>query len=147
MGIFTGLIAGAKALVGVSNQSEGTSKVMDMAVGVGRWIDEQQYTEEERAIAHAKLGEQVIAFVGATANENTTRSVTRRSIAIWIMRAEIITIAVSAAVFPITGFKEWSEYLFKLASTDSPLGWMAMGVAVFFFGTHMLRSTKMGNGK
>jgi hypothetical protein len=141
MGLFTGLVAGAKALVGVS-RNDGTEKVMGVVQGVGHWIDEQQYTEQERAQALADLGKEVVTFVGATAAENSERSITRRSIAIWIMRAEILTLAASAAVFPFE--RGWSEYLFKMASYDSPLGWMAVGVAVFFFGTHMLRGYRNG---
>ena len=143
MGIFTAIKAGASALIG-SNNTDGVDRVMDVAKGVGSWIDEQQYTEEERAKAISELGDKVITFVGATSNESTQRSITRRSIAVWIMRAEILVIAASAISFPFN--KEWSEYLFKLASYDSPLGWMAVGVGVFFFGTHLLR-TKLTGGK
>ena len=141
MGLFSALKAGAKAVFGVS-RSDGGDKVMEVARGVGSWIDEQQFTEQEKAEQLAELGKHVIAFVAATKDENTERSITRRSIAIWIMRAEILTLAASAVTYPFN--KEWSEYLFKMASYDSPLGWMAIGVAVFFFGTHMLRGYQSG---
>ncbi|MGD9168465.1 MAG: hypothetical protein PVI97_00210 [Candidatus Thiodiazotropha sp.] len=146
MGMFTGLVAAGKALLGMS-RTDGADKVMEVARGVGSWIDEQQFTEEEKAIQLAELGKSVTAFVAATKDENTERSITRRSIAIWIMRAEILTLAASAVVFPIPNFQGWAEYLFKMASFSAPLGWMASGVVVFFFGTHMLRGYVNGKAK
>ena len=137
--MWSAIIKGAKALMGVSNGG-GADNVMEVARGVGGWIDDQQFTEEEKARQLADVADRVVTFVGATADENSQRSITRRSIAIWIMRAEIITLAASAAAFPF--HQNWSEYLFKLAAYDSPLGWMAVGVGVFFFGTHMLRAAK-----
>ena len=143
MGIWTAIKAGAGALFGsVSASSKGADNVMEVARGVGRWIDEQKLTEEEKAVRLSELGKSVVAFVDSTKDENTQRSITRRSIAIWIMRAEIFTLMGSAVIFPISSY--WSEYLFKMASYDSPLGWMAVGVGVFFFGTHMLRAHHTG---
>lgn len=143
MGLWTAIKAGAGALFGsVSASSKGADNVMEVARGVGGWIDEQQFTDEEKAVQLAKLGESVVAFVDSTKDESTQRSITRRSIAIWIMRAEIFTLMASAVIFPISSY--WSEYLFKMASYDSPLGWMAVGVAVFFFGSHMLRAHHTG---
>ncbi|MGW8182208.1 MAG: hypothetical protein ACWGQW_26060, partial [bacterium] len=104
------------------------------------WIDEQQYTPEEKAKQLAEMSARVIEFVGATSNENTQRSITRRSIAIWIMRAEVGCLAATAIIYPFNS--EWSGFLLGLADFDSPLGWLACGVAVFFFGSHMLRTAR-----
>ena len=139
MSIATAILSGAKALLG-SGRNDGADKVMEVARGVGGWIDEQQFTEEEKAKSLADVATRVTEFVSATAAENSERSITRRSIAIWLMRAEVITLTSSGVIYPID--PEWSEYLFKLAAYDSPLGWMALGVGVFFFGSHMLRIYK-----
>jgi len=137
--IFSGIAAVGKALIG-SGGDAGADRVMEVARGVGGWIDEQQYTAEEKAKHLAEMSTRVIDFVGATAGENTQRSITRRSIAIWIMRAEIVTLAATGAVYPFNA--EWSGFLLGLADFDSPLGWLACGVAVFFFGSHMLRTVR-----
>jgi len=131
------LKSGLGALIG-SDTTGGQDRVMEVAKGVGGWIDEQQFTAEEKAKYLADVAGRVTEFVSTTLNENTKRSVTRRSIAIWIMRAEVVTIIWSGVAHPIN--PEWSAYLFRLAAFDSPLGWLSLGVAVFFFGSHLLRT-------
>ena len=138
MGFFTAIGAGLSTIFGGSGG--GADRAMEVIRGAGRWIDEQQYTAEEKAKALADLGDRVIEFVGATANESTERSITRRSIAIWIMRAEVCTLAASGIIYPFNS--DWAAYLLAIANFDAPLGWLAIGVAVFFFGTHMLRANQ-----
>ena len=140
MGLFTGiwgaLKTGSKLLLG-ADTSNGQDRVMEVAKGVGSWIDEQQFTEQEKAEKMAEVSASLIQFVASTKDENTNRSITRRNIAIWVVRVELITLFGSGIVFPFD--KEWSEYLFKLAGFDTPMGWAAMTVLVFFFGNYALR--------
>lgn len=137
--VFKVVAAGWRALLGAGATADGTDRVMEVARGVGGWIDEQQYTPEEKAKYLADVAGRVTEFVSSTVGENTARSITRRSIAIWIMRAEVVTLISSGVAYPF--HQEWSAYLFQLADFSSPLGWLALGVAVFFFGAHVLRTT------
>ncbi|MGW8181214.1 MAG: hypothetical protein ACWGQW_20990 [bacterium] len=137
MGIFSAISTGAKLLLGAGTSS-GADNVMEVARGVGSWIDEQQFTDQEKSETMLKIADKVAGFVEATANENSARSITRRAIALWIIRAEILLMGLSGVAYPFN--KEWSEYLFKLGAFDAPVGWLALGACVFFFGVHMLRT-------
>lgn len=137
------IVTGAKLLVGADPKA-GASNVMEVARGVGSWIDEQQFTDQEKSETLLKVADKVVEFIAGTAQENTERSITRRAIALWIIRCEVLLMVSSGAVFPVN--KEWSEYLFKLGNFDAPIGWMACGAGVFFFGVHMLRAWTGGKG-
>ena len=71
---------------------------IDTAKGIGNWIDEQQFTDQERAVAHAQNLDRLLKGIEATRDENSTRSVTRRYLAWGIMGvylgAFIVTITV-----------------------------------------------------
>ena len=117
----------------------GADNVMKVASGIGGWIDGQQFTEQEKAEFNGKLLEQYGKFMETTIGENTQRSLTRRDIAIWIIRAEIILLVFSVVLHKID--KPWGDYVYQIC-TDSPLGLLTLGVGAFFFGTHLVRATK-----
>ena len=48
MSIFKGILSAGKALLGVGGPP-GVDNVMKVATGIGTYIDERNYTEEERA--------------------------------------------------------------------------------------------------
>ncbi len=135
MNILTGIISGVKTLLGAS--PDGSSNVMKVAAGLGGWIDKQQFTTQEKADFNAKMVESYAEFMKSTVGENTQRSLTRRSLAIWILRTEVILLISSAAIYKID--PAWSQYIYKIA-TDSPMNILVMGVGSFFFGIHVLRS-------
>lgn len=137
MSFLGGLWAGAKVLLGFSGASKGADNVMTIAKGVGNFIDEQNFTPEERALANMKMVESYGAFMESSVNENTQRSITRREIAIWVIRIEIITLILYGvlASFGIPAAAVWWQI-----AVDSPLGLLSLGVGAFFFGTHMLRT-------
>jgi hypothetical protein len=111
----------------------------DTVRGVGTWIDERSFTEEEKSKANLELAVKYAQYADQTLQESTVRSKTRRSLALMIIRTEVCVLLLSAAVFRVS--PEWSEYLYKLA-VESPLGLMTLGVGAFFFGTHLLRTHK-----
>ena len=141
MNLFSGLWAGVKAVIGIGGAAKGSSNVMEVAKGVGNFIDEQNYTEEEKAVNNLKMVEHFGAFMENTVNENSQRSITRRDLAIWIIRVELGLLVFSAILFKFD--KPWGDYVYKIC-TDSPLGLLTLGVGAFFFGTHLLRSAKTG---
>jgi hypothetical protein len=139
MGFFSGIWAGTKAVLGFSNASKGADNVMKVASGIGGWIDGQKFTEQEKAEMNMKMVGYYGDFMQSTVGENTQRSITRRELAIWIIRTEIIMLVISVILHKID--PAWGAYVYTIA-TESPLGLLTLGVGAFFFGTHLVRATK-----
>ena len=118
---------------------KGSDNVMKVATGIGNWIDNNKYTDQEKATTTLKILGHFDTFMANTVNENSEKSKTRRDVAILVIRVELGFLVASGLLFKID--PKWSEYLFKIA-TDSPLGLLALGVGAFFFGTHLIRATK-----
>lgn len=116
----------------------GQNNVMKAATGIGNWIDNAKYTEQEKAIDTLKLISHFNKFMENTVNENSEKSKSRRDIAILIIRAELGFLIVAALSWPIS--EEYSKFLLGLASQTSPWGLLTLGVGAFFFGTHLLRA-------
>jgi len=112
---------------------------MKVASGIGNWIDNNKFTDQERAKHKAALIPHFQKFMDSTVSENSERSRTRRNIAIWIIRTEIGLLVISGLLFKYDA--SWSEYIYKIC-TDSPLGLLTLGVGAFFFGTHLVRAAK-----
>jgi hypothetical protein len=124
-------------VLGFSGASKGSDNVMKIASGVGNFIDEQNLTEEEAAHLRVKAAEQYGKFMESTVGENSQRSITRRELAIWIIRVELALLVFSVLLFKLD--KPWGDYVYKIC-TDSPLGLLTLGVGAFFFGTHLVRA-------
>lgn len=118
---------------------KGSDNVMKIASGVGGWIDGQQYTEQEKAEFNAKMIGVYSDYMASTASENTERSITRRVIAIWVIRTEVFLLIASIALFKLD--PAWSEYIYKVATND-PMNFLVLGVGAFFFGAHLVRATQ-----
>ena len=143
MGLLSGLWAGAKVLLGFSGASKGSDNVMKIAAGVGNFIDEQNFTEQESKEYKLKIADKYQEFFGSTINENTQRSITRRELALYIIRVELALLVFSVVLFKID--KPWGDYVYKIC-TDSPLGLLTLGVGAFFFGTHLIRAATNKDG-
>lgn len=118
---------------------KGSDNVMKVASGIGNWIDNNKYTDQEKATNTLKILNHFDTFMANTVNENSEKSKTRRDVAQLVIRVELGFLIASGLLFKIDA--AWSEYLFKVA-TDSPLGLLTLGVGAFFFGTHLIRATK-----
>ena len=143
MGILSGLWAGAKVLMGFSGASKGADNVMKIASGVGQFIDEQNLTDEEAAELRMKAAGMYADFMESTKGENSQRSITRREIAIWVIRIELLVLMIYGilASFELKAATVWWNI-----GTDSPLSILTLGVGAFFFGTHLVRAATKGNG-
>jgi hypothetical protein len=117
---------------------------------VGQWVGHQQFTEEEKAIHDAGIGTAVRGFAVATLGENTERSKTRRTIAvewinmqIWLIKLTVLAVFLDYLIVELRGGKSsLAESITVIAF--SPMLWGITGaVSVFFFGTHMMRSSKL----
>lgn len=138
MNLFKAAVTGVKALFGMPD-SKGADLISDSVRGVGKWIDEQQFTEEESKVHKMELFAKYSTFLENTVAENSERSITRRFIALWVIRVEMGLLILSVLLFKID--PEWSEYLYKVATND-PLNYLVLGVGAFFFGAHLIRAAK-----
>lgn len=122
-----------------SSGDKNAELVRDTVRGVGTWIDERDFTEEEKSKANLELAVKYAQYADQTMQENTERSKTRRSLALFVIRVEAFLLAMSAIVYRVD--PGWSEYLYKIA-VESPWGLLTLGVGAFFFGTHLVRAMK-----
>ena len=134
MSWITALVGGGKALLGGQSSSG-----MDVIKGVGGWIDEQEFTDQEKTVDSMKRAELYGKFFAQTVSENSERSRTRRALALLVIRWWLFMLTASAALYTLN--QPWSEYLFKIA-TSTPVGVLVAGIGGFFFATHLLREKK-----
>lgn len=126
---------------GASANTTGTDNVMKVVEGVGGWIDNLKYTDQEKAsdsLIRAGLYHQ---YLETTMKENSERSRSRRDIALLVIRWELIMLTASALLFKID--KAWSEYLFKIATVEV-IVYLVLGIGGFFFGAHLIRTHQSG---
>lgn len=128
-----------KSLLG--GGQNGTDNVMKVASGIGGWIDKLKLTDQEKQEFNGKMVEHYATFMASTVNENTERSRTRRDIALWIIKLEAAFLVFSLAVFHFN--TPLAKYAYQIA-TDSPWGYLTLGVGAFFFGSHLVRAAKGG---
>ena len=132
MGILSGIKAVGSWLVGGSNEQG-----MEVIKGVGSWIDEQQYTDQEKAENAAARAEAYSKFMQQTIDENSERSRTRRSLALLVLRWWIFLLTLSAILYKVD--QAWSAYIFKIA-TYQDVAFLVLGIGAFFWGSHLLRT-------
>ena len=132
MGILSGLKSVGSWFAGGSGE-----KGMDIIKDVGSWIDEQQYTEQEKAETAAARVEAYARFMQQTIDENSERSRTRRSLALLVLRWWIFLLTLSAILYKIDPV--WSKYLFDIASYHGVVA-LVGGIGAFFFGSHLIRT-------
>ena len=124
---------------GQARESAGVSNAMEVARGVGTFIDEQDYTAEERAVAHAQNTLSIIKAVEATREENSTRSVTRRVLAWSIMGSYLLAFWIALI----------QSYAFSIPPTvivntmdKFMLPELALAVGSFYFMVSLVRSKR-----
>jgi len=143
MSIFDFLKSAPKVVDNVFDKDKG------LLTQVGQWVGHQQYTEEEKALHDADMGKNVRAFAIATMDGSTERSKARRELAIAWINMQIWLIKLQVLFFAIDKFnaaigaqnlnlsRDFSEIAF------SQLIWaVTSGIALFFWGSHTLRSSK-----
>ncbi len=116
---------------------DGSSNVLKVASGIGGWVDNLNYTDQEKSEFNAKMVGHYSDFMKNTVNENSQRSITRRDLSIWIIRFEIFLLATSAVLYKIDA--DLSLFVYKIATTE-PMSYLVLGVSAFFWGTHLVRS-------
>lgn len=138
------LTAAPKVVDNVFNMDKG------LLTQVGSWIGRQKLTEEDELIFNADMSKAVQAFAVATLDENTDRSKARRTIAVewfklqvWLIKLNVLCVLIDCLIVELRG-GESSLANSIAAIAFSPMLWGITGaVSVFFFGSHMLRSSKL----
>jgi VIT1/CCC1 family predicted Fe2+/Mn2+ transporter len=125
-----------------------TDNVFDKDKGlltqVGSWIGNSQHTEEEKAEMSRDIGKGVQAYAIATLQESTERSVTRRLIAVHIIKFYTLLVFMTGMTYPIS--EGWSQVWFNLA-TDGVIGGLVIAISIFFYGAHIIREQAASRGK
>lgn len=106
--------------------------------GIGTWIDEKDFTEEEKSKTLAKAAETHLKLVELTANENSIRSITRRYLAWGIVGFTLFWASV-AMVFAILEKEKIVNNMILVADAFY-LGIAFSAVVVFYFGVAVTRS-------
>ena len=121
--------------------SDSASKAMDLVGdtvrGIGGFIDEQQFTPEERSKAAGEAVGAHLELMKAISNENSTRSVTRRWLA-WGITGFILVWASVAMSFAILGEVDIVNSMMQVVTAFN-LGWTFLAVIGFYFGVQLLR--------
>ena len=107
-----------------------------LLVKFGGFINNLSYTDAEKAAAMADVVSGASEFVKSTMSENTERSKTRRSIAIYWIRFQLALVALTVAAYPFD--PTLAEFYWKV-STSKIMLFGTMSVIIFFFGAHVLR--------
>lgn len=146
MSWFTGIKEGFKAIFG--GGSDGANNVMTVAKGIGGFIDEQKFTEQEKAEYVAKIMPAFQTYMDSTVSENTQRSITRREIAIWVIRNWVIMLWVGIVAYGLelvisATNHEFSAFVLAIV-TLSTVEYLVLGVGAFFFGAHIIRTGMEG---
>jgi len=100
-----------------------------------RGVDALVFTDEEKAAARQKLIDTWIDTQKALQQETPIRSVTRRIIAFAVIFPFVLLVLAAAVAFPFA--PDYSKFLLELA--ESQFGWLAVGIATFYFGPMVSR--------
>ena len=110
------------------------SKAYEAASGVGNWIDEQQFTEQEKSQASFKALDYKLKWLNATQGMNLAR----RYIAMMFCLTFLLSFAVCLASV-ITGYWLDIETVKLVKAVISlceafKIGWITVTIIVFYFG-------------
>lgn len=137
MGFFTGF----KAIFGGAEVVKETVAIAgDTIRGTGRWIDEQKYTDEEKAVAWQKSVETYLKWIELTNTENSLWRVTRRWLA-WTLTGQILLMINVSIGLILFGNTTAVEAMIQLAKSYW-LGEAFTAIMVTYFGAGLLRIGK-----
>lgn len=130
-----------KAIKSLFGGGDSSSKVADFAMdsvkGIGNWIDEKDFTAEEKSKANLETAQNYLEFIKLTINENSLRSVTRRWLA-WGITGFILFWASVCMVLAMLGKEEKVTAMIEVVNAFS-LGWAFVAVCTLYFGVSYFR--------
>lgn len=105
--------------------------------------DKLFYTEEEKAenaINRVEIGQKWaeihIKLMETLSTENTTRSITRRYLAVMVIGVFLFLVVSSAAAYPYRS--DWAIHIFNVAKSLSTL---VLTIGIFYFGYYGVKET------
>ena len=129
------------AIFGGGDHAQKKLDMVDSAVkGVGEWIDNKSYTEEEKAKDLSAAAHLHLELIRATADENGARSITRRVLA-WAIAGGTLFWASVAMVFAIADKQDVVVRMLEVSKAFW-LGEAFVAVVVFYFGVQIFRTRK-----
>lgn len=142
-----------KAAGFIFGSSKTTDDIFDKDSGIlvkaGGFLNDLHHSGQEIAKEQQVLIDGVQAFAVATLNENTDRSKTRRELAQMWFKMQLQLIGLQVLFFCIDKFNLAMKFPDLSLSKDfadiafSALIWaVTSGIGVFFWGSHVLRSSK-----
>lgn len=131
MGILSWLMGGGDT---VGKVVDGAGSALK---GIGNWIDEKDFTPEEKSIALGKAVDQHLALVKLTNEENSVRSITRRYLA-WLICLVSLFWGSVAMVFAILEKATIVKGMVEVSSAFY-LGIAFVSVVAFYFGVQFIR--------
>ncbi len=124
---------------GTAKNEANQSNLMQAASGVGKWIDEQDFTEEEKVVARTRNTKMLIDGIVASQDENSTRSITRRVLA-WMIMGSFITAFWIAVIQKLVFGVDPDDLLTIMDKFMLPE--LALAVGSFYFMVSLVRSRK-----
>jgi len=122
----------------------GAVLVDDAIRGIGRWIDEQQLTDEEKLRAREKQLELYGKFLERALEESGPRTITRRLIALAVMSVYLLLVVAGSLTYWLD--PDWARWL--LEWLDETQFWLiSFSIVSFYFGTHLIRAAFPGGRK
>ena len=120
--------------------------------GIGTYIDERSFTEEEKSKAHAESVNSYLAWLKVTLSENSIRSVTRRVLA-WGITLEIlllVNVCVAVTIWDhyhpraVAAGDDAETVAMKIVNIANAfnLGEALVAVLIAYFGVQWLRTHK-----
>jgi len=136
------MISWIKSLLSAPKIVDRGAKLVDASVrGIGRWIDEQQLTEQERAEITTRLVNTQLKFVEQSLTESSARTITRRVLAIMLISVYVLIVVLGALTYWYDPM--WADWLLEWMSATS-LGNIVLAVASFYFGVAVVRDFLRG---
>lgn len=132
------VFSAVKSLFGGNDKS---GKVADFAMDsvkeIGNWIDEKDFTPEEKSKAYAESAKNYLEFIKLTVNENSLRSVTRRWLA-WGIVGYILFWGSVMMVYAINDKDTVVDKMIRIVEALN-LGWAFVAVCTLYFGVQFFR--------
>jgi len=122
---------------GFSKSEKTIDLIGDSIRGIGNWIDEKDFTPEEKSKALAKSVDSHLKLVEATNNENSTRSITRRWLAFIIVGWTLLMTTVGIIFALINDVTRANIIFDSVAGMGSNI--LLISVVGFYFGVQFLR--------
>jgi hypothetical protein len=117
---------------------EAMDKAMDAVMKGG---DALIYTEEEKQEMRKKMAEIQLRHIELTNQENNATSIARRWLSM-VITLPFVILTLGSAIFHALGAEKIADHWQELAMEDYSN--LVMMVAVFYFGTHVVKGFKKG---